>query len=130
MDRTLLHGSTRVDLRGGSLSVLAGEASAPSLHIGPEPRVIGRKPGCHLILQDKKVSAAHCEIVATASGVRVRDLGSTNGTFIGDHRVVETLLYKAATIRCGDVVLEFRPGKVERLAPSTTRAIARAARSS
>jgi DNA-binding NtrC family response regulator len=117
MDRTLL-GSTHVEVKGGYLELVTGSANESSLQVGPEPRVVGRKPGCHLVLDDRRVSATHFEVTATERGVRVRDLGSTNGTFIGDHRVVEVLLRKPTTIRCGDTVLEFHPGKAERIAVS------------
>jgi len=114
MDKTLL-GSRRVEVRGGTVTVTSGEASLPSLPVGPEPRVIGRSPSCHLSLHDRKVSATHCEVVATERGVRVRDLGSTNGTFLEDHRIVEAILTSGATLRLGDTVLTFRPGKAQRL---------------
>jgi len=116
MDRTIV-GSARAEVRGGTLSVV-GDDDASELRIGPEPRVIGRKPGCALVLEDRKVSSTHCEVVATDKGVRLRDLGSTNGTFVGDVRVVEALLDKPVTLRCGDTELEFRPGGAERVTVS------------
>ncbi|APR99484.1 FHA domain-containing protein [Pajaroellobacter abortibovis] len=53
------------------------------LEIRDEPLIIGRNEACHLVLQDKKVSAAHCEVVATKQGVCLRDLTSNNGFFVG-----------------------------------------------
>jgi len=114
MDRTLL-GSGRVEVRGGALLIVSGEANAASLAVGSDPRIVGRKPGCHLVLTDKRVSATHCELVATEFGVRLRDLGSTNGTHIGGLRVGETWLHETTILRCGDTVLEFSPGKMERV---------------
>ncbi len=117
MDRTLV-GSARAQVRGGSFSVVGADDDAEALQVGPEPRIIGRKPGCHLVLADRKVSATHCEVVATDRGVRLRDLGSSNGTYVGDIRVVEALLDGAVVVRCGDTELEFRPGGVERVTVS------------
>jgi DNA-binding NtrC family response regulator len=117
MERTLV-GPTQVEVRGGTFSVDAAD-DVPSLPVGPEPRIIGRRPGCHLVLDDRRVSATHCEVVATERGVRVRDLGSSNGTYLGEYRIVEALLTKPCTLRCGDTRLEFHPSKgVERLAAS------------
>jgi DNA-binding NtrC family response regulator len=117
MDRTLV-GPTQVEIRGGTFSVDAAD-DIPSLPVGAEPRIIGRRPGCHLMLDDRRVSATHCEVVATERGVRVRDLGSSNGTYLGEYRIVEALLTKPCTLRCGDTRLEFHPSKgVERLAAS------------
>lgn len=117
MDRTVV-GSGRAEVRGGTLCVLGADGDASELRVGPEPRIIGRKPGCDLVLEDRKVISTHCEVVATDKGVRLRDLGSTNGTYVGDVRVVEALLDKAVTLRCGDTELEFRPGGAERVTVS------------
>ncbi len=117
MDRTLVD-TKRVEFRGGTFTVLDSAGEAPPLQVGSEPRIVGRRPGCHLVLADKKVSGAHCEVVASEYGVRIRDLGSSNGTFLDEHRIVEALLLRPCTIRCGDTRIEFHPGKVERVAVS------------
>jgi DNA-binding NtrC family response regulator len=114
MDPTLLS-SSRPEVRGATITVTSGDADAPPLVIGAEKAVIGRNAGCALVLADKKVSRAQLEVVGTPHGVLVRDLGSSNGTYLGDLRVVEVLLTKPATLRCGDTFLELRPGKAERV---------------
>jgi len=50
-----------------------------------ETLVVGRNEACDLVFDDKKISAVHLELVATERGVRVRDLGSRNGTFPRGH---------------------------------------------
>jgi DNA-binding NtrC family response regulator len=118
MDRTLVT-PTRLEVRGGTFTLVEPDDDASPLPVGAEPRIIGRRPGCHLVLHDAKVSATHCEVVATDSGVRLRDLGSSNGTYVGELRIVEALLSKPCTVRCGDTRIEFRPGRsVERVAIS------------
>src|ERR1700722_7217368 len=52
----------------------------------------------------------------------MRDLGSSNGTLLGEHRIVEALLSTPAAIRCGDTVLEYQPGKAQRVALSASDA--------
>lgn len=50
---------------------------------------IGRKDDCHLRIPTNDVSREHCEVVITDGGAKVRDLGSSNGTFINGRRVKE-----------------------------------------
>jgi DNA-binding NtrC family response regulator len=105
----------RFEVRGGKLTVKQGSANKPDLEIGPETMVVGRNEACDLVLDDKKVSAVHMELVATERGVRVRDLGSRNGTFVGDTRIGEVYLTKNTTILCGDSVLSFGPSTPEQV---------------
>jgi DNA-binding NtrC family response regulator len=56
-------------------------------------------------VRDKTVSSRHCEIVEEARGVRVRDLGSRNGTYIGGARVPEGWVVEDSTIIVGKTVL-------------------------
>ncbi len=56
----------------------------------PLPTVkIGTAPDNDVVLTDRTVSRHHAEIRVTPEGIVVRDLGSTNGTFYDDVRVVE-----------------------------------------
>jgi DNA-binding NtrC family response regulator len=116
MDRTLV-ASPKVEVRGGTLTLEEAIDDVPPLEIGPEPRIIGRRPGCDVVLDDQKVSATHCEVVAAEHGVRLRDLGSTNGTYVGELRVVEALLSKPCTVRCGDTRLQFHPRRTRERVP-------------
>jgi DNA-binding NtrC family response regulator len=100
-----------IEVQGGTLQVVG--AKGPALAIGATPRVVGRELGCDLVLGDQKVSAAHLELVATDGGVRVRDMGSRNGTFLAGHRIVEAYLAEDATLRCGETSLHFSPSKPE-----------------
>ncbi len=108
----------RFEVRGGTLTVARGKASRADLEIGPETQVVGRNEACDLVLDDKKVSAVHMECVATERGVRVRDLGSRNGTHVGDTRIGEVYLTKKSSISCGDTILEFAPSTPEQVSVS------------
>ncbi len=44
--------------------------------------VIGRGPECNLRIASTQVSRQHCQIIVTDTAVRIRDLGSSNGTFL------------------------------------------------
>lgn len=49
--------------------------------------VIGRSPDCDVVIQDVHASARHARFTMTAQGVRVEDLGATNGVLV-NHRIV------------------------------------------
>jgi DNA-binding NtrC family response regulator len=102
----------RVEVRGGRIKT----AKSEWVEIGPDPIVVGRNAACQLVLEDAKVSAVHAEFVATDRGVRIRDLGSRNGTFVGGVRVGEIFLASNTKLRLGETELEFEPARPERIA--------------
>ena len=73
------------------------------------PFKVGRREVAHLTLSSDLVSKDHAEIYADKRGLRVRDAGSTNGTFI-NHQAVQD-----AALAEGDVIhfasFEFRLGR-------------------
>jgi len=76
------------------------EVSAPTYRIGS-------REGNDLQIGDSTVSRFHLEIVATPAGYLVRDLGSTNGTWIDGLRVVEAYLRSPCTLRIGGAEVSF-----------------------
>jgi EAL domain-containing protein (putative c-di-GMP-specific phosphodiesterase class I) len=60
---------------------------------------VGRRPDCDLHLPNMSVSGAHAEITPMAGALDVRDLGSTNGTFVNGIRITDR-----ATVRKDDIV--------------------------
>jgi pSer/pThr/pTyr-binding forkhead associated (FHA) protein len=50
--------------------------------------LIGRSPQCHLRLLYPAVSRMHCELIVRDGYVAVRDLGSKNGTYVNNCRVL------------------------------------------
>jgi len=58
-----------------------------SFTIGTEPLIIGRSPTVGVVINDPNVSRQHAEVWRTDQGVAIRDLGSTNGTFVNGHRI-------------------------------------------
>src|SRR5947209_6297499 len=62
--------------------MVIGGARVGELHeLSRERTIVGRGPDAQLRLEDDGISREHAEIIASGGGLRVRDLGSTNGTF-------------------------------------------------
>ncbi len=112
MDETIAVGA-RVRIEGGEIEI-AG--SGNRMVIGEEARIVGRDPSCHLVLDDRRVSAAHLELVATDRGVRLRDLGSRNGTFVAGMRVVDVCLTQPVDVLVGSTTLKFLPTGAKEIA--------------
>jgi adenylate cyclase len=51
------------------------------------PLIVGRAPTCDLPIFDPTISRRHAELVSEGNQLRMRDLGSSNGTFINGARV-------------------------------------------
>ena len=68
---------------------------------------IGRVEGVDLVLDDKGISRRHCEIARTADGHSVKDLGSSNGTFVNGEKVTERTLADGDQLRVGGVTLTY-----------------------
>jgi len=117
LDATVV-GKNRVEVRGGRIKA-AKPAGAPWIEVGTEPVIVGRNAACKVVLDDGKVSAVHAEFVATEEGVRVRDLGSRNGTFVGGVRIGEIYLLAGTKLRIGESEVLFEPARPERIAVST-----------
>lgn len=86
------------------------------LHPGtPEERVVplpqgsltlGRSPSCGVAVADDSVSGTHCQIVASGESVIVKDLGSTNGTFLDGELISEATVVPGQRLRFGNVPAE------------------------
>ncbi len=50
-------------------------------------KTIGRSTGAEFIVDAALVSRLHCQLTATVDSVQVKDLDSTNGTFVNGKRV-------------------------------------------
>lgn len=82
---------------------------------------VGRSPDADFTITHSTVSGLHCELVLRESGVTVRDLGSTNGTFINDQPVTEAELSAGQILRLGDVELRVENTEVAVSIPKYNR---------
>lgn len=85
------------------------------------PCVIGRDESCQLRIQSEHVSRNHCVISRSDSALVIRDLGSTNGTFLNGKLIqAESVLLDGDAIKLGSVRLEISLAQVP--APSPKKA--------
>lgn len=70
-----------------SLKVLGGKHDGQLVQITTPKFLIGREDDCHLRPNSDMVSRHHCAFTVDDFGVRLRDLGSTNGTLVNGERI-------------------------------------------
>ena len=123
----------RIDGENGlaaTVYVLGLEPKRVNMH-GQNEITVGRSSGCDVSLSCRQVSGRHFSLSAVDGGLRLRDLGSTNGTYVNGQRVAECLLYDGDRITmgfCTAVVegksLVFRcHGKIKVSLPETKRRV-------
>jgi two-component system cell cycle response regulator len=93
----------RVAVPSRAYVVIVGGMDMGSVIPVDQPKVtLGRAPECTVVLQDESVSRVHAEIVQRENGGAViRDLGSTNGTFIAGQRIKEAVLNQGDKVLLG-----------------------------
>lgn len=71
-----------------ALAVVGGPDAGRWIGIAPTARsagiTVGRGPGADLVLRDPTIADAHAHVVLDAGGALLQDLGSRNGTWVGD----------------------------------------------
>ncbi len=87
-------------------SKVGEDGSLQRTPLSPLPFRIGRSAGLELALQSSHVSKAHAEIYSDGLALRVRDLGSRNGTFLNREPVKDSPLHDGDVLHVGDY--EFR----------------------
>ena len=68
---------------------------------------IGRGDGNNFQVVEPSVSGRHCEVQLRGNELVVRDLLSSNGTFVGGNKISEAVLKPGETVRLGEVELRF-----------------------
>ena len=101
---------------------LVASAGWPPIRLDRVLVVVGRHPNCDVRLISPRVSRWHCCMTEVAGEVWVRDLGSTNGTWIdgqrvssgrlraGDALAIASLRYRVEEVRAEPASRAERPG--------------------
>jgi DNA-binding NtrC family response regulator len=101
------------------LAVVAGPDTGKTFVVDgsePSPPLLGKSPACSMRLGDPSVSRRHLSLEIHGTGLRVRDLGSLNGTFADAVQVHDVTLRGGETLR-----LERRARGGEDLVPYADR---------
>jgi DNA-binding NtrC family response regulator len=75
----------------------------------PDSFTVGQDPENEVVIQDRFISGRHLQVTRSEDSLHVRDLNSTNGTFLGSARIFEAELPMNTVLRVGETELVFEP---------------------
>jgi len=103
------------------LQVVRGRSASTTLKLTDGVTTIGRHDDCLIRIKSSQVSRRHCEIFEVAGKLTIRDLGSSNGTFVNGKRVSgQQALKPGDEVTVGAVTLRVaKPGQEVPAGPAT-----------
>ncbi|HET7624121.1 MAG TPA: FHA domain-containing protein [Verrucomicrobiae bacterium] len=103
------------------LVILNASLAGRSQELAVDKTTIGRVEDNTFPIADPSVSSHHCEVLLRGNDVVVKDLNSTNGTFINGDQISEAVLKPGQTLRLGQIELRL---ETEGMAPAPAPASA------
>ncbi|HHH12107.1 MAG TPA: sigma 54-dependent Fis family transcriptional regulator [Sorangium sp.] len=100
-----------MSIRTLAVEVLEGPDKGENLCADSDILTIGSAPGNDLVLTDSSVSGYHLELACRADGVSVTDLGSTNGTRLGNTKLQRATVPSGTKLTLGRTQLLIRDGE-------------------
>lgn len=91
----------------GMLVVVRGPNAGSRFLLDRDTTTVGRHPDSDIFLDDVTVSRRHAELIYGPEGIRVRDLGSLNGSYVNGDRVDERNLSTGDEVQIGRFKLLF-----------------------
>jgi DNA-binding NtrC family response regulator len=107
--RIPVEGGKEFPFRSGKMVVISGVDLQKTFAIGGKEVTIGSQQDNYCVLNDPTVSRHHAVIEETGRGYVLRDLGSTNGTYLNEIRIKEAYLEYGSVIGLGNTRLQFVP---------------------
>ena len=86
-----------------NLVLLKKDGSTKDFPMPNSVMVIGRRECCDLCIPLMVVSKRHCQVSIEQDNLNIRDIGSSNGTFINGRRIEESALNPGDRIQIGPV---------------------------
>lgn len=115
---TALVATGKTPPRSWVCEVASGENAGTRVAIGSRPVVLGTDPSCDVVLKGPTVSRRHAEFMLCQDGIKVVDLGSTNGTFFQSSRIREMVLCHDAVLQVGQARVRIAAVLPPNVAPS------------
>ena len=102
------------------LVVTTSSLSGRTIEVTAEKTSVGRVEDNQVVLPEASISSHHCELTPQGEDLFVKDLNSTNGTFISGDQIKEGTLKPGQVLRLGVVELKLDSGKkqMEQARPS------------
>jgi predicted component of type VI protein secretion system len=92
------------------LVVLSEGFTGLTCELKEEKTTVGRLEDNAFQIQEPSVSSHHCELARRGNDIVVKDLSSTNGTFINGEKVAEAVLKPGQILRLGQVEMRLESG--------------------
>src|SRR5215469_10270537 len=93
------------------LVILNQGMTGRTFELNVERTTVGRVEDNTFQIADGSVSSHHAEIILRGSDIVILDLNSTNGTFINNEKITESILRPGQTLRFGQVELKIDDGR-------------------
>ena len=91
-----------------SLIIVQSNGRTQEMSVRKDRMLFGRKEDCHVRIPVSSVSREHCELKIEGDKATVRDLGSSNGTYVNGERVQEQQLSAGDLLAVGPTVFVIR----------------------
>jgi DNA-binding NtrC family response regulator len=109
-ERTEPYHRTVEPVRGLRAEVLEGPDAGKNHDAGIDALTIGTEPGNSLVLTDPTVSRYHIELLRQHDRIVLKDLGSTNGTWVGTTWLKEATIAPGTVVRLGRTAIKVGDG--------------------
>ena len=102
--------SDRPVAKEACLVVIYGLELGKKYNLNRPQIIIGRSSKADIQIDQEAVSRNHCKIINTGKAILLRDMGSTNGTYINDELIDEYVLRDGDYIKVGRCIFKFLSG--------------------
>jgi two-component system, cell cycle response regulator len=102
--------SDRPVAKEACLVVIYGLELGKKFNLNRPQIIIGRSSKADIQIDQEAVSRNHCKIINTGNAIMLRDMGSTNGTYVNDEMIDEYVLRDGDFIKIGRTIFKFLSG--------------------
>ena len=92
------------------LVVIYGQDLGKKYNLDQPSLIVGRSSKCDVQVDQESVSRNHAKIINTGKTIILRDLGSTNGTYVNDELIDEYVLQDGDLVKIGRTIFKFLAG--------------------